>query len=160
VGEGDERGRSKVRAGRGGDAPVEGALRRRGGEGQHLKEVDQDLERGDGCVGMLRLRNGLGKLVLERNMSMWGQCGGIERAKVTFDGDKLDHDDAEPKAFIRAGLKLQLARNSVAGDEKRVGEGDGHLDLGMMGRGIHGFWPGLRHYSSRLEENEGRWTGT
>jgi hypothetical protein len=94
-----------------------------------LKEVNQDPEKDDGCVRMLRLPNGLEKLVLGRNMSIWGHRGGIERAKTTFNGDKLDHNDAEPEASIRARLKLHLSRNSVAGDEKRVGEGDGHLDL-------------------------------
>jgi len=67
--------------------------------------------------------------------------GTVGGRKATFDGNKLDHNDAEPEAFIRAGFKLHLARNSVAGDEKRVREGDGDLDLGMMGRSIHGLWP-------------------
>lgn len=38
----------------------------------------------------------------------------------TFDGDELDHNDSEPEAFVRAGLKLHLSRNGVAGDVKRV----------------------------------------
>lgn len=101
---------------------------------------------------MLMLRNGLEKLVLERNVSIWGHCKEIEREESTFDGDELDHDDSKPEALVRAGFKLHLSRYSTAGDVKRVGEGDGHLDLGMMGRSIHGLWPGLGlkcHSSSR-----------
>jgi hypothetical protein len=76
-------------------------------------------------------------------VSRWGHRKGIEREKATFDGDELDYNDAKPEAFVRAGLKLHLSRNRVAGDVKRVGEGDGHLDLGMMGRSVHGLWPGF-----------------
>ena len=92
-----------------------------------------------------------------------GPRKGIERRKATFDGDELDHDDTKPEAFVCAGLKGQFPRNNAAGDVKRVGEGDGHLDLGMMRRSIHGLRPGLglkRHSSSGVEESKGRWTRT
>jgi len=38
----------------------------------------------------------------------------------TFDGDELDHDDAETEAFVRAGLKLHLSGDYFAGDVKWV----------------------------------------
>jgi hypothetical protein len=48
----------------------------------------------------------------------WGTSG--NRATVTFDGDELDHDDAETEAFVCAGLKVHLSRNGIASDVKRV----------------------------------------
>ena len=48
-----------------------------------------------------------------------GNTGGIWRSQ-TFDGDELDHDEAEAEAFVRAGLKLNLSGDCVAGDVKWV----------------------------------------
>lgn len=43
-----------------------------------------------------------------------------DRAVATFDGDELDHNDAETEAFVRAGLQLHLTGNGIAGDVKWV----------------------------------------
>ena len=48
-----------------------------------------------------------------------GNTGGIRQLQ-TFDGDELDHDDAETEAFVCAGLKLHLSGDCVAGDVKWV----------------------------------------
>ena len=99
----------------------------------------------------------------EERINLGEHRKGIEREKATFNGNKLDHDDTKPEAFVRSGLKGQFPRNNAAGDVKRVGEGDGHLDLGMMRRSVHGLWPGLglkRHSPSGVEESKGRWTRT
>ena len=76
----------------------------------------------------------------------------------TFDGDELDHDDAKTEAFVCAGLKLYLSRDCVSGDVEWVREGDGDLDLGVMGRCIHGLGPGLRlksHFWSKSDKSKG-----
>jgi hypothetical protein len=43
--------------------------------------------------------------ILQGHMSRWGHRGdgegGLEQARATFDGDKLDHNDTKPEAFIR-----------------------------------------------------------
>lgn len=85
----------------------------------------------------------------------WVKLGSSgDRATGTFDGDELDHYNAETETSVRAGLKLDLSRDGVARDVKRVGEGDGDVDLGMVRSSIHWLWPGLgmkRHFLSTSE---------
>jgi hypothetical protein len=86
-----------------------------------LKEAGQAFERGDGCGGMSMLQNGLDSREVSsgKERVRLENTGGIRRLQ-TFDGDELDHDDAETEAFVRARLKLHLSGDCVAGDVKWV----------------------------------------
>ena len=60
---------------------------------------------------------------------------------ATFDGDELDHDDAETEALVGAGLELHLSCNRITCDVEWVREGDRDLDLGVVWSSVHRLGP-------------------